>query len=159
MYERKYVEMEGVGYIVCMFCWSLCGHVQLLNRPRSLYTTSDGGVDSLLRGLSSQSIQSYDRFVTDQVTVHLFAEDPPRGLGTDLVALNIQRGRDHGIPGTMVVLCQNSPMPSMPKTMTVYVTCRHVPLPTLRSSNSHYYIFTDTVCSLYTSWYSVCSFF
>jgi len=54
----------------------------------------------MLRGLSSQSIQQFDRFVTDQVTVHLFAEDPPRGLGTDLIALNIQRGRDHGIPGT-----------------------------------------------------------
>jgi len=74
--------------------------VQLLNRPRSLYTTSDGGIDALIRGISGQSIQQYDRFVTDQVTVHLFAEHPPRGVGTDLVSLNIQRGRDHGIPGT-----------------------------------------------------------
>jgi len=62
--------------------------------------TSDGGIDSLLRGLSGQPIQQFDRYVTDQVTVHLFADDPPRGVGTDLVALNIQRGRDHGIPGT-----------------------------------------------------------
>ena len=54
----------------------------------------------MLRGLSGQSIQQFDRFVTDQVTVHLFADDPPRGVGTDLVALNVQRGRDHGIPGT-----------------------------------------------------------
>jgi len=74
--------------------------MQLLNRPRSLYTTADGGVDSLMRGLSGQSIQQYDRFVTDQVTVHLFAEQPPHGLGTDLISLNIQRARDHGIPGT-----------------------------------------------------------
>jgi len=74
--------------------------LQLLNRPRSLYTTSDGGIDSLIRGLSGQSIQQYDRFITDQVTVHLFAEHPPRGVGTDLISLNIQRGRDHGIPGT-----------------------------------------------------------
>ena len=73
--------------------------VQLLNRPRSLYAVRGGGVDSLLRGLGAQSIQQYDRFVTDQVTVHLFAERPPRGVGTDLVSLNIQRARDHGIPG------------------------------------------------------------
>jgi len=66
--------------------------------------TNDGGIDSLLRGLSGQSIQQFDRFVTDQVTVHLFAEYPPQGLGTDLVSLNIQRGRDHGIPGTAFCL-------------------------------------------------------
>ena len=84
--------------------------MQLLNRPRSLYATSDGGIDSLLRGLSAQSIQQFDRFVTDQVTVHLFAEDPPRAVGTDLVALNIQRGRDHGIPGIRL-----SVIPSLPR--------------------------------------------
>jgi len=78
--------------------------LQLLNRPRSLYMTTDGGIDSLLRGLSSQSIQQFDRFITSQVTVHLFAEDPPLGVGTDLIALNIQRGRDHGIPSTSTTL-------------------------------------------------------
>jgi len=71
--------------------------------------TSDGGIDSLLRGLSGQSIQQFDRFVTDQVTVHLFADDPPRGVGTDLIALNIQRGRDHGIPGIRLMTLFVSP--------------------------------------------------
>ena len=34
-----------------------------------------------------------------QVTKHLFAEEPPHGLGTDLISLNIQRAREHGLPG------------------------------------------------------------
>lgn len=46
-------------------------------------------------------MQQYDRFVTEEVTVHLFTDNPPHGLGTDLVSLNIQRGRDHGIPGRL----------------------------------------------------------
>lgn len=72
---------------------------QMLNRPRHVYVTLDGGMDSLMRGMLGQPIQQYDRFVTAEVTVHLFADNPPHGLGTDLVSLNVQRGRDHGIPG------------------------------------------------------------
>jgi len=56
-------------------------------------------MDALIRGLLDQPVQQYDRFITKQVTAHLFAESPPHGLGTDLISLNIQRGRDHGIPG------------------------------------------------------------
>ncbi len=56
-------------------------------------------VDGFARGLCSQKIQDFDRHVTDEVTTKLFSELPPEGLGTDLVSLNIQRGRDHGIPG------------------------------------------------------------
>ena len=34
-----------------------------------------------------------------QVTKHLFSENPPDEPGTDLPAINTQRGRDHGLPG------------------------------------------------------------
>ena len=37
--------------------------------------------------------------MTEEVANHLFEEvDKPKS-GMDLVAINIQRGRDHGIPG------------------------------------------------------------
>ena len=53
----------------------------------------------LMLALLADDVQNRDPFLTDEVTSHLFAENPPHGLGTDLAALNIQRGREHGIPG------------------------------------------------------------
>ena len=41
----------------------------------------------------------YNVSLTSQITKHLFAEEPPDGLGTDLISLNIQRAREHGLPG------------------------------------------------------------
>ncbi|ELT88406.1 hypothetical protein CAPTEDRAFT_72445, partial [Capitella teleta] len=68
-------------------------------QPQHAFDTKADGVDGMARGLCDQNIESFDRFVVPQVTVHLFSQSPPNGLGTDLVALNIQRARDHGIPG------------------------------------------------------------
>lgn len=54
------------------------------------------GIEPLLRGLSQQLCQDVDSFVVDDVRNFLFG-DPGQG-GFDLVSLNIQRGRDHGLP-------------------------------------------------------------
>lgn len=55
------------------------------------------GIDPYLRGLSRQLAQEVDPFVVDDVRNFLFG--PPGAGGLDLPALNMQRGRDHGLPG------------------------------------------------------------
>ncbi|HSR51504.1 MAG TPA: peroxidase family protein [Acidobacteriota bacterium] len=59
--------------------------------------TDEGGIEPLLRGLAVQQCQSVDVFVVDDVRNFLFG--PPGSGGFDLASLNIQRGRDHGLPG------------------------------------------------------------
>lgn len=56
----------------------------------------DHGIDSLLRGLASQQAQDIDVFVIDDVRNFLFGA--PGSGGLDLPSLNLQRGRDHGLP-------------------------------------------------------------
>lgn len=55
----------------------------------------EGGIDSLLLGAANQVAQEVDTLVIDDVRNFLFGE-PGQG-GFDLAALNIQRGRDHGL--------------------------------------------------------------
>ena len=55
----------------------------------------------MMKGLVSQPSQSFDRHVSEDLTNHLFANVDGRSVGRagqDLVARNIQRGRDHGLP-------------------------------------------------------------
>ena len=54
------------------------------------------GADQIISGMVQQPIQSRDRFISSEVSQKLFKED--KVFGKDLIALNIQRGRDHGIP-------------------------------------------------------------
>ena len=56
----------------------------------------NGGTDTFVRGLLSQQSRRIDEFVTNTLTNRLF--ERPGEAGTDLVSLNIQRGRDHGLP-------------------------------------------------------------
>ena len=53
-------------------------------------------LDGLLTGMIGQRAQSMDENVASAVTESLFATV---GLAGDLVARNIQRGREHGVPG------------------------------------------------------------
>lgn len=55
-----------------------------------------GIMDRLLRGLTIQRSQKCDRNFVKQIRDKLFAKNAKFGL--DLVALNVQRGRDHGLP-------------------------------------------------------------
>ncbi|NES77307.1 MULTISPECIES: peroxidase family protein [Okeania] len=66
-------------------------------RPDSI--TEKGGIDPILRGLASQVQQKTDAKVIDDLRNQLFGppSEGPVVNGTDLAALNIQRGRDHGL--------------------------------------------------------------
>ncbi|MCB9872477.1 MAG: peroxiredoxin [Planctomycetes bacterium] len=55
------------------------------------------GIAPILRGLAHQPAEEVDVAVVDEVRNFLFGGVPGTG-GFDLAALNIQRGRDHGLP-------------------------------------------------------------
>ncbi|XP_069358899.1 peroxidase-like [Maniola hyperantus] len=69
-------------------------HNELTN-PSNIW--SMGAVDRLLLGMVNQPIQKRDEFITEELTNHLF-QTPHFSFGMDLAAINIQRGRDHGVP-------------------------------------------------------------
>ncbi|XP_046649289.1 peroxidase-like [Daphnia pulicaria] len=75
------------------------GSVQLLHhffKTQSLYTP--GNLDKFLIGLATQPDQKVDNVFTEELTNHLF-EKEGKSYGMDLLSLNIQRGRGHGLPG------------------------------------------------------------
>jgi peroxidase len=73
------------------------GHLSLRDAffaPQRLI--DEGGIEPILRGLASQVCQNVDPYIIDDVRNFLFGE--PGAGGFDLASLNIQRGRDHGLP-------------------------------------------------------------
>lgn len=57
-----------------------------------------GMVDEISRGLVATPMETLDQFITGEVTNHLFEDRKIPFSGIDLIALNVQRARDHGIP-------------------------------------------------------------
>ena len=72
------------------------GHLSLAAAFFNPIHTEQEGIDPTLRGLARQQCQELDGKLVDEVRNMLFG--PPPSPGLDLAALNIQRGRDHGIP-------------------------------------------------------------
>ncbi|XP_042207308.1 peroxidase-like [Homarus americanus] len=69
-------------------------HEELMN-PANIHNF--GSVDRLMLGLAFEMAQGRDVYMTNELTKHLF-QTPGHHYGMDLAALNIQRGRDHGLP-------------------------------------------------------------
>ena len=65
-------------------------------KPLSLL--EGNALDNLIRGLAVQPLQEFNNVYTKEVTEFLFPEGG-KSFGMDLVTLNVQRGRDHQIPG------------------------------------------------------------
>ncbi|KAL8198740.1 UNVERIFIED_CONTAM: hypothetical protein K2H54_022402 [Gekko kuhli] len=57
-----------------------------------------GGIDPVLRGMLAKPAKLFrqDQFVVEALRNHLFEQTD--GIGMDLPSLNMQRGRDHGLP-------------------------------------------------------------
>lgn len=55
-------------------------------------------IDEMIRGLVATPMETMDQFITGEVTNHLFENRKIPHSGVDLIALNVQRARDHGIP-------------------------------------------------------------
>jgi peroxidase len=56
-----------------------------------------GSLHRILRGMATQRTLKRDEFMSAELTNHLF-QSSPFPFGMDLAAINIQRGRDHGLP-------------------------------------------------------------
>lgn len=72
------------------------GHLALRDaffRPDLLI--SEGGIEPILRGLASQACRDLDIKIVSDIRNFLFSNVDTRGF--DLMSLNIQRGRDHGL--------------------------------------------------------------
>lgn len=68
----------------------------LFKQPFLLY--QPGALDELTSGLINQPAQSYDPFISAEIAGHLF-QPPERQFGHDLASINLQRGREQGLPG------------------------------------------------------------
>ena len=54
----------------------------------------------LVRGMTIQNGENWDEIFSEDIVNHLFEMSRnDKASAMDLIALNIQRGRDHGIPG------------------------------------------------------------
>ncbi len=74
------------------------GHLPLREAffdPDQILVAQDGRIEPVLRGLAAQLCEDLDIYLVDDIRNFLFGRPGEGGL--DLAALNIQRGRDHGL--------------------------------------------------------------
>ena len=71
------------------------------NNNESIYSANpDLGMTSVAKGMTLQTAQTFDNFMTSELTNFLYASISNNfAFGSDLAARNIQRGRDTGLSG------------------------------------------------------------
>lgn len=79
--------------------WNVYKHGHILLRESYFHperVEHEGGIEPILRGMIYMPAQKIDTLMVDELRNALFPVG--RGNGLDLAAMNIQRGRDHGLP-------------------------------------------------------------
>ncbi len=71
------------------------GHLPLRDAFFNPYQVMETGLDPFFQGMGTQRMQTFDAKVVDDVRNFLFG--PPGAGGLDLVAININRGRERGL--------------------------------------------------------------
>ena len=89
MLSSEMLRLDATGQPIANGNLSLAG---AFFRPSLLV---EDGIDPILRGLAAKVAQEVDNLCVNEVRNFLFG--PPGAGGFDLVSLNIQRGRDHGL--------------------------------------------------------------
>uniref|UniRef100_A0AC35U402 Peroxidasin n=1 Tax=Rhabditophanes sp. KR3021 TaxID=114890 RepID=A0AC35U402_9BILA len=73
--------------------------VDLFNNAESMYNKKCSGFEGIILGTVGQASNKLDRFYTDDLRNRLFEVKEKNMYGFDLLSINIQRGRDHALPG------------------------------------------------------------
>lgn len=72
------------------------GHLMLRDAFFNIQPVLDMGIEPFIKGMAMQTQQSFDAKVIDDVRNFLFG--PPGAGGLDLASININRGRERGLP-------------------------------------------------------------
>ncbi len=72
------------------------GHLMLRDAFFNIQPVLDMGIEPFIKGMAIQTQQSFDSKVIDDVRNFLFG--PPGAGGLDLASININRGRERGLP-------------------------------------------------------------
>lgn len=90
MLSSELLRLDNDGNVIAS------GNLQLRNAFFDPDLVRDEGIEPYLKGLTAQPAQELDAKLIDDIRNFLFGQ-PGQG-GFDLGSLNIQRGRDHGLP-------------------------------------------------------------